>query len=204
MSPAWPSFWLVIRSMARWFSKIVMFGCAATAASSARSISRPVMSLAWRMRRLEWPPSRPRSSSRAPCDSGISRSVNCMPSSISSAMRAGPSCDDRADDRFLAQAGAGLQRVAHVQLERILLARDRGDAALGVVGVGLRAVLLGDDGHAPVRRDFQRKNKPAMPLPRTRKSNCFMIFPPHHSRCRPVEQERKALRRLRRAGPPAG
>ena len=63
--------------------------------------------------------------------------------------------DDRADGRFLAQARAGLQRVAHVQLEGVLLAGHRRDAALGVVGVGLGAVLLGDDRHAPVRRDFR-------------------------------------------------
>ena len=53
-----------------------------------------------------------------------------------------------------------VERVAHVQLERILLARHRRDAALGVVGVRLRAVLLGDDGHAPVRRDLQREEQP--------------------------------------------
>ena len=68
--------------------------------------------------------------------------------------------DDRADGGFLAQAGAGLERVAHVQLEGVLLAGDGGDAALGVVGVGLGAVLLGDDRHAPMRRDLQGEGKP--------------------------------------------
>ena len=137
-----------------------MFGCAATAASNARSISRPVMSFACRMRRLEWPPSVPRSSSRAPCDRGISRSVkfHAQLDQLRDARRA--FLDDGADDVFLAQARARLQRVAHVQLERILLAGHRRDAALGVVGVRLRAVLLGDDGHAPVRRDLQGERKP--------------------------------------------
>ena len=68
--------------------------------------------------------------------------------------------DDRAHGRFLAQAGARFERVAHVQFEGVLLARDGGDAALGVVGIRLGAVLLGDDRHAPVRRDFQRKRQP--------------------------------------------
>src|SRR5664279_6540606 len=47
-----------------------------------------------------------------------------------------------------------------MQLERILLAGDRGDATLGVVGVGLGAVFLGDDGDSAVRRDFQRERQP--------------------------------------------
>ena len=60
----------------------------------------------------------------------------------------------------LQRPAPGFERVAHVQLEGILLAGHRRDAALGVVGVGFRAVLLGDDGHAPVRRDFQREGQP--------------------------------------------
>ena len=68
--------------------------------------------------------------------------------------------DDGADDAFLAQTRARRERVAHVQLERILLARHRRDAALRVIGVRLRAVLFGDDGHAPARRDLERERKP--------------------------------------------
>ena len=67
---------------------------------------------------------------------------------------------DRAHRRFLAQAGTGLECVAHVQLEGILFARDGGDAALGVVGIGLGAVLLRDDRNAPMWRDFQCERKP--------------------------------------------
>ena len=68
--------------------------------------------------------------------------------------------DDGADDLFLAQPRARRERVAHVRLKRILLARHRRDAALGVIGVRLRAVLFGDDGHAPARRDLQREGQP--------------------------------------------
>ena len=68
--------------------------------------------------------------------------------------------DDGADDVLLAQARARRERVAHVRLERILLAGHRRDAALRVIRVRLRAVLLGDDGHAPARRHFQREGQP--------------------------------------------
>ena len=83
-----------------------------------------------------------------------------MPSSINSAMRAGPSSTIVRTTSSLHKPRAGFERVAHVQLERILLARHRRDAALRVVGVRLRAVFLRDDGHAPVRRDFQREGQP--------------------------------------------
>ena len=70
-----------------------------------------------------------------------------------------PFLDNRADDAFLAQARARRKRVAHVRLERILLARDRGDAALRIICVRLRAVFFRDDGHAPARRDLQRERE---------------------------------------------
>ena len=38
--------------------------------------------------------------------------------------------NDRADDLFVAQSGAGIERVAHVQLEGVLAAGDAGDSAL--------------------------------------------------------------------------
>ena len=69
--------------------------------------------------------------------------------------------DDRANGLLFAQTGAGLEGVAHVQFEGVLLARDRGDAALGIVGIGFGAIFLGDNGHPPVRRDFQGKGQPA-------------------------------------------
>ena len=67
---------------------------------------------------------------------------------------------DRAHDVLLAKARAGLERVAHVHFDGVLLAGDGGDAALRVIGVGLRAVFFGDDGDPPARRDLQGKGQP--------------------------------------------
>ena len=53
-------------------SKKAMFGCARARSSSARSISRPVTSRWWRIRRRVWPPSRPRSK---PLPAGASASA---------------------------------------------------------------------------------------------------------------------------------
>ena len=64
---------------------------------------------------------------------------------------------DGAHDFLPAQSGPRLQGIAHVHLERVLPAGDRRDAPLGVVGVGLCPILLGDDGHPPLRRDLQGK-----------------------------------------------
>ena len=93
-------------------------------------------SRAWRMRRLEWPPSRPRSSSRPP--SAI-RARRNAPRIHQLAMRSGPSVTIGAHRFLVAEPRAGIQRVLDVQLEGILLARDAGDAALGPGGVRLRA-----------------------------------------------------------------
>ena len=60
-------------------------------------------------------------------------------------MRAGPSSTIVRTTSSWHRPAPAVERVAHVQLERILLARHRRDAALGVVGVRLGAVLLGDD-----------------------------------------------------------
>jgi hypothetical protein len=75
--------------------------------------------------------------------------------------------DDGAHDAFLAQARAGRQRVAHVQLDRVLLAGDGGDAALRVIGVGFRAVFLVMMATRPRGATFSANVSPAMPLPRT-------------------------------------
>ena len=168
-----------------------MFGCRDAAFSNARSISRPVTSFACKMRRLEWPPSLPRSSCLPPSSSRrvALGKFHSQLDQLRNARRA--FLDDGADDVFLAQSRARRERVAHVQLERILLARDRRDAALRVIRVRLRAVLFGDDGHASARRDLQRKESPAMPLPRTRKSNFFMRqedFSAKTQRCKVAKQ----------------
>ena len=67
--------------------------------------------------------------------------------------------DDGAHHVLFAESRPRFQRIAHVHLERILLARHRGDAALGIIGVRFSAVLFRDDGDAPVRRHLQGKRK---------------------------------------------
>jgi hypothetical protein len=58
------------------------------------------------------------------------------------------------------QSPARFKRVLDVQFERILLARDRRDAALRVIRVRLRTIFFRDDGHASMRRRLQRERKP--------------------------------------------
>ncbi len=50
-----------------------------------------------------------------------------------------------------------------------------GDAALGVVGVGLGAGFLGDNGDAPERRDFQGEGKPGDAAAQDKKVKLFHI-----------------------------
>ena len=69
-----------------------------------------------------------------------------------------------------AQAVAGGDRVARVQLRRIVRADGRGDAALRVAGVALARIGLGEDDDAPASASEIAARKPAMPLPITRKS----------------------------------
>ena len=71
-----------------------------------------------------------------------------------------PFLDDGARHLFVAQPGPGRQRVAHVHFHRVLLAGDGGDAALRVIGIGLRARFLGDNRHPSQRRDLQGEGKP--------------------------------------------
>jgi hypothetical protein len=75
----------------------------------------------------------------------------------------GPFLYNRAHHAFLAQARTGFQRVLHVQLKRVLLAGHGSNATLRVVGVGFRAILFGDNGHAPARRHVERKRQPGNP-----------------------------------------
>ena len=68
--------------------------------------------------------------------------------------------DNRAHDLLFAKAGAGLEGIADVQFERVFLAGDGGDAALGIIGVRFGAILFGDDGDASARRHLQGEGKP--------------------------------------------
>src|SRR5208282_3739011 len=67
--------------------------------------------------------------------------------------------DDGADGVLVAKAGAGGQSVAHVHFDGVLFAGDGSDAALGVVGVGLGAGFLGDNGDGAQWRGFQGEGK---------------------------------------------
>ena len=103
-----------------------------------------------------------------PSSAGASRSENFMPSSISSCDARRAFLDDGADDVFLAQPRARRERVAHVQLERVFLARHRRDAALGVIRVRSARSFLVTMATRPRGATFSAKDSPAMPLPRTR------------------------------------
>src|SRR5712671_5606416 len=74
-----------------------------------------------------------------------------------------PFADNSAHDIFPAKARAGFESVAHMEVERIVLGHDSGDAALRIVGVGLGALFLGDDGDRSNARDLERKRQPGNP-----------------------------------------
>lgn len=77
--------WEVSRSIAKWCSKMEMFGSSSTAFSKARSISLPVISAAWTILRWECPPSLAR------CRLPSSPWSNNAPIAINSLIRSGPS-----------------------------------------------------------------------------------------------------------------
>ena len=56
---------------------------------------------------------------------------------------------DLAHRAFVAEPVARIERVGHVHFDVVGLRGHRGDAALGVVGVGLRRILFRDDRDAP-------------------------------------------------------
>ena len=76
--------------------------------------------------------------------------------------------DNRANDAFLAQACTRHERVAHVRLERIFLARHRCNTALGIIRVRLRTIFFVTIATRPCGATFKANVRPAMPLPRTR------------------------------------
>jgi hypothetical protein len=67
--------------------------------------------------------------------------------------------DDGADDVLFAEASAGLECIANVEFEGIFLTGNGGDAALGIIGIRLGAIFLGDDSNAAVRGDFESEGK---------------------------------------------
>ena len=68
--------------------------------------------------------------------------------------------DDHLDDLAIAQPGAGGERVGDVILEPVVGAQHAGDAALGVVAVGLLELVLGDDQRREPRIDRHRRPQP--------------------------------------------
>ena len=132
-----------------------MPGCALTASNNARSISRPVVSCAWRMRRLECPPSRPRSQFHQPAAVGELLFIE-LDAEREQFLDPGRSLrDDGAHGFLVAQARSGFEGVLHVQLEGIIRARHAGHAALRPGGVGVRGGALRNDGHPAVLGGFQ-------------------------------------------------
>ncbi len=133
----------------------VMFGRrAARRASSARSISRPVVSLAWTMRRAVWPPSRPRSS----CAVGVAVEARRRSSSTSSRIALRALAHAQLDDVAVAQPVAdGAACPATWASKRVVGVEHRGDAALRVVGVASSAARLVDDDDAAVLGGAQRE-----------------------------------------------
>src|ERR1700736_769250 len=67
---------------------------------------------------------------------------------------------NRADHVLIAQARAGFECVADMQLEGIFVARHTSDSSLRPRRVGIRPFALGDDRHRTILRRFQRKAKP--------------------------------------------
>lgn len=64
---------------------------------------------------------------------------------------------------FVAQASPGLERVSNVELGTVGAAHDRGNAALGVVRVGFRPLLLGHHGDARVVSELESECEPGDP-----------------------------------------
>src|SRR5437764_1581922 len=69
--------------------------------------------------------------------------------------------DDCADDLFVTQARAGFERIAHVQLERIFVARHASNSALRPSRVRVRPSPFCNDGNRTVFCRFQSKAQPS-------------------------------------------
>src|ERR1043166_2931492 len=67
---------------------------------------------------------------------------------------------DRADNLLVAQTRAGFERVAHVQLERIFIARHARDAALRPRGIRVRTLAFRNHCDRSILRRLQGKAQP--------------------------------------------
>src|ERR1700730_4978878 len=70
---------------------------------------------------------------------------------------------DGANDVLVAQTGAGFERVAYVQLERVLIACHARDSALSPCRVGIGALSLRNHCDRAVLCCLQRKTQPGDP-----------------------------------------
>src|ERR1700693_4926468 len=64
---------------------------------------------------------------------------------------------DGADNLFVTQTSAGIERIAHVQFEGIFVAGHTRDASLRPGSVAVRALPFGDHRHRSVFRRFERE-----------------------------------------------
>jgi len=76
---------------------------------------------------------------------------------MSCRMWPGAFADDHLDNRAVAEAGAGDERVGDVVFELVVGGEDAGDAALGVVAVGLFKFIFGDDERGESAIDGHRR-----------------------------------------------
>ena len=143
-----------------------MRGSVATSADSSRVIRRPVaLPPACATRRCEWPPSRP--SASAPWRSAS----KCTPSAARSRTRSGRLGAQHADRARAAQAAARVDRVAHVQVGRVVVVERGRDPALGPVAGRLRERRARDerDRRALARSRRARRTGPRRPRRRRRR-----------------------------------
>ena len=77
----------------------------------------------------------------------------------------GAAPDQELDRLEVAESRARLERVRDMRVEGIAGVHDDSDTALRVVGVGLRILLLGEDGHAAVSCRLDRVGEPGNPAP---------------------------------------
>ena len=153
-----------MRSIAAESSKNWMFGGSSQAASSARSTSRPVMSLAWTTRRREWPPS------RREVELAWARSNSApSPTQLADALRALAHGD--LHRLAVAQARAGDEGVLDVLLEAVALGEHRGDPPWAYMVLPSERSRLVSTATDPCPAASSAKERPATPPPRTRKSN---------------------------------
>ena len=92
------------------------------------------------MRAKEWPPSRVKA---RPC--GVAGFLSkLVPHESSSSTRCGPFLDDDLDGLVIAKPGAAFFGVVHMDSVAVGRLKHRGDAALGIPGVGLVDGVLGE------------------------------------------------------------